>query len=79
MSSQSLTTYMKVHFFISKDEEENEDVPMQGQLCLKDWKTVIKAKKFTNLMSGRLWTTQADINWYVYAWLAAAAAITKSF
>lgn len=44
MSSQHLTTYMKVHFFISKDEEENEDVPVQGQLCPKDWKTVIKAK-----------------------------------
>lgn len=36
-------------------------------------------KKFTNLVSGRLWTTQADINWYVYAWLAAAAAITSLF
>lgn len=44
MSSQHLTTYMKVHFFISKDEEESEDVPVQGQLCPKDWKTVIKAK-----------------------------------
>lgn len=30
MSSQHLMTYMKVHFFISKGEEENEDVPMQG-------------------------------------------------
>lgn len=78
MSSQHLTTYMKVHFFITKDEEENEDVTMQGQLCLKDWKIVIKAKKFTNLMSGRLWTTQADINWYIYACLAAAA-ITSLF
>lgn len=45
MSSQHLTTYMKVHFFISKDEEENQDVPMQGQLCHKDWKIIIKAKK----------------------------------
>lgn len=45
MSSQNLTTYMKVHFFISKDEEENEDVPMPGQLSHKDWTIVIKAKK----------------------------------
>lgn len=40
-----------------------------------------QSKKFTNLMSGRLWTTRADINWYVYAWLAAATAtsITSLF
>lgn len=45
MSSQHLTTNMKVCFFICKDEEDNEDVSMQGQLCHKDWKIFVKAKK----------------------------------
>lgn len=35
-----------------------------------------QSKKFTNSVSGGLWATQADINWYVYAWLAAASITT---
>ena len=48
MPSQHLTTYMKECFFNCKDEEDNEDVSMQGQRHHKDWKIVIKAKKFIN-------------------------------
>lgn len=35
-----------------------------------------QSKKYTNSVSGGLWATQADINWYVYAWLAAASITT---
>lgn len=76
MSSQNLTTYIEVCFFICKDEEDIENVSVEVQLYHKDGMIVVKAKKIIKSGSRGLWATQADTNWYVYAWLAADSITT---